>query len=183
MKKNLLSMLILSTSFLSTQSNAVEYVENGIGSVEISGLVTPNLRCELQNIAPIKLHDVQANNFADTHLANVDALPININFTNCSDGLQNIKLRVKNNGESILKNTAKDGSNVSVAILNADGNEIDLSIAENPAFKVNIDGDDNTASYEFLANYKKPDNASATPGQVTASLSFDVIYSDIEDLN
>ncbi|WP_157926007.1 fimbrial protein [Proteus columbae] len=182
MKKNLLSIFILSTTFLSAQSNAVEYKDDIGGSVDISGRVTTSLKCTLQPIAPVRLLPVQSNNFTETHLANVDSQSIEIIFSNCDDSLRNIKLEVKNQGRSTLQNTTttdNNGSNVSVAILDTDGNIIDLS-QDNPlALKTNIDQEQRTANYTFAANYKKPEDTEATPGIVTASLNFDVIYSDV----
>lgn len=94
MKKNLLSMLILSTTFLSTQSNALEYTEKNVGTITINGSVTANPTCQLQDIQPVQLPPVQANNFGDNHIAKTDAQPLSIQFTNCSESLSNIQLKI-----------------------------------------------------------------------------------------
>lgn len=114
----------------------------------------------------------------------MEAKEINIIFENCTQELNNIKLRVQNQGKSTLENTviSKDnGSNVSVAILDTTGSEIDLAQENNTQFKAKIDQVTHMASYKFYANYKKPDNIDATPGKVITSLNFDVIYSDVAD--
>lgn len=180
MKKNILSIFILSTTLLSTQANAYDYAERGLGTIDISGQIMPHLKCDLQPIAAVHLPQVKVDNFADsTHLANVEPQQINIDFTNCADNLKNIKLIFKNKGKSTLDNIAQNGSNVSIAILNKDKDVVDLSQENSDKFKINIDEDDQTASYIFFANYKKPEDTRATAGHVVASLSFDVIYSDI----
>lgn len=183
MNKNLLSILILPTAFLSTQANAVEYIENGVGVVEINGRVIASPKCELQAIAPIQLPNIQINDFTNTNLANIEEGQINIHFENCTNELENIKLRVQNQGKSTLENkvVGNNPSNVSIAILNTDKAILDLS-QENPAaFKTNINQHNDSASYTFFANYKKPDQEEATAGQIKASLNFDVIYSDVAD--
>ncbi|MBG5969606.1 fimbrial protein [Proteus sp. G2639] len=184
MKKSILSIFILSTAFLSTQSNATEYEKNSVGIVNIKGQITATPSCILQPIAEIQLPNVQENNFTFSNLANVEAKEINIIFENCTQELNNIKLRVQNQGKSTLENTviSKDnGSNVSVAILDTTGSEIDLAQENNTQFKAKIDQVTHMASYKFYANYKKPDNIDATPGKVITSLNFDVIYSDVAD--
>lgn len=183
-EKSILSIFILSTAFLSTQSNATEYEKNSVGIVNIKGQITATPSCILQPIAEIQLPNVQENNFTLSNLANVEAKEINIIFENCTQELNNIKLRVQNQGKSTLENTviSKDnGSNVSVAILDTTGSEIDLAQENNTQFKAKIDQVTHMASYKFYANYKKPDNIEATPGKVITSLNFDVIYSDVAD--
>lgn len=59
MKKSILSIFILSTAFLSTQSNATEYEKNSVGIVNIKGQITATPSCILQPIAEIQLPNVQ----------------------------------------------------------------------------------------------------------------------------
>ncbi len=80
MKKNILSLFILSTTLFSTQSNAIEYIEKNVGTITINGSVTPIPRCQLDEIQPIELPPVQANNFGDDHIANTPAQPFRFNL-------------------------------------------------------------------------------------------------------
>lgn len=179
MKKNLLSMLILSTTFLSTQSNALEYTEKNVGTITINGSVTANPTCQLQDIQPVQLPPVQANNFGDNHIAKTDAQPLSIQFTNCSESLSNIQLRIPKQTKNLLKNQADNGSNVDIAIFDSEKNIIQLSNERPKAFNLNIDKNAKTADFSFEVNYMKPNGLDATPGLVRSSLSFDVIYSDV----
>ncbi|QPN88867.1 fimbrial protein [Proteus vulgaris] len=179
MKKNLLSMLILSTTFLSTQSNALEYTEKNVGTITINGSVTANPTCQLQDIQPVQLPPVQANNFGDNHIAKTDAQPLSIQFTNCSESLSNIQLKIPKQTKNLLKNQADNGSNVDIAIFDSEKNIIQLSNERPKAFNLNIDKNAKTADFSFEVNYMKPNGLDATPGLVRSSLSFDVIYSDV----
>ncbi|MBG3080692.1 fimbrial protein [Proteus mirabilis] len=179
MKKNLLSMLILSTTFLSTQSNALEYTEKNVGTITINGSVTANPTCQLQDIQPVQLPPVQANNFGDNHIAKTDAQPLSIQFTNCSESLSNIQLKIPKQTKNLLKNLVDNGSNVDLAIFDSEKNIIQLSNERPKAFNLNIDKNAKTADFSFEVNYMKPNGLDATPGLVRSSLSFDVIYSDV----
>lgn len=179
MKKKLLSMLILSTTFLSTQSNAVEYIEKNVGTITISGSVTANPTCQLQDIQPVQLPPVQASNFGANHIAKTDAQPLSIQFSNCSESLSNIQLKIPTQTNNLLKNQADNGSNVDIAIFDAEKNIIQLSNERPKAFNLNIDKDTKTADFSFEVNYMKPNELDAIPGLVRSSLSFDVIYSDV----
>ncbi|CRL59667.1 fimbrial protein [Proteus vulgaris] len=179
MKKNLLSMLILSTTFLSTQSNALEYTEKNVGTITINGSVTANPTCQLQDIQPVQLPPVQANNFGDNHIAKTDAQPLSIQFTNCSESLSNIQLKIPKQTKNSLVNQADNGSNVNIAIFDSEKNIIQLSNERPKAFNLNIDKNAKTADFSFEVNYMKPNGLDATPGLVRSSLSFDVIYSDV----
>ncbi|MEZ2683559.1 fimbrial protein [Proteus vulgaris] len=179
MKKNLLSILILSTTFLSTQANAVEYTEKNVGTITINGSVTANPNCQLQDIQPVQLPPVQANNFGDNHIAKTDAQPLSIQFTNCSESLSSIQLKIPKQTKNSLKNLADNGSNVDLAIFDSEKNIIQLSNERPKVFNLNIDKDAKTADFSFEVNYMKPNGLDATPGLVRSSLSFDVIYSDV----
>lgn len=184
MKKNLISILILSTTFLSTHVNADEYIKEGLVSVSIEGKVLPIPSCILEKIDTITLPSVKADEFLANHLASTESKEINIKFTNCSDDIKNVKLAINKQNKSTLDNTVlteNNGSNVSIAILDSDNTEIDLSQEKPAAFKVNIDNDVRTANYTFFANYKKPANTEATSGLVKSTLTLDVIYSDVTD--
>lgn len=179
MKKNLLSILILSTAFLSTQSNAVEYTEKNVGTITINGSVTADPTCQLQDIQPVELPPVQASHFGDDHIAKTDAQPLVIQFSNCNESLANVQLKIPKQTKKLLKNQADNGSNVDIAIFDADKNIIELSNEKPKAFNLNIDKDAKTADFLFEVNYMKPNGLDATPGLVRSSLSFDVIYSDV----
>lgn len=179
MKKNLLSILILSTSFLSTQSNAVEYIEKNAGTITISGSVIANPSCQLQDIQSVQLPPVQVNNFGDDHIAKTDAKPLSIQFYNCNENLSNIQLKIPKQSKRLLKNQVDNSSNVDIAIFDIEKKLIELDDIKPKAFNLNIDKDTKTADFSFEVNYMKPNGADATPGIVRSSLTFDVIYSDV----
>ena len=81
--------------------------------------------------------------------------------------------------KKLLKNQTDNGSNVDIAIFDADKNIIELSNEKPKAFNLNIDKDTKTADFLFEVNYMKQNGLNATPGLVRSSLSFDVIYSDV----
>lgn len=179
MKKNLLSILILSTTFLSTQSNAVEYTEKNAGTITISGSVTANPTCQLQDIQPVQLPQVQVSDFGNDRIAKTDAQPLSIQFSNCNDSIANIQLKIPKQTKKLLENQVENGSNVDIAIFDAEKNIIELNNEKPKAFNLNIDKDNKTADFLFEVNYIKKNGLDATPGLVRSSLSFDVIYSDI----
>ncbi|MCO4180687.1 type 1 fimbrial protein [Proteus terrae] len=179
MKKNILSLFILSTTLFSTQSNAIEYIEKNVGTITINGSVTPIPRCQLDEIQLIELPPVQANNFGDDHIANTPAQPLSIQFTNCAENINSIQLQIPQQTKRLLKNLADNGSNVDIAIFDADKNIIELSNKKPKEFKSNVNKEDHSAQFLFDVNYMKPNGIDATPGTVSSTLTFDVIYSDI----
>lgn len=179
MKKSLLSIFILSTTLFSTQSNAVEYTEKNVGTITINGSVTSNPRCQLDEIQPIELPPVQASNFGDDHIAKTPAQPLSIQFTNCSESINSVQLQIPKQTKRLLKNLADNGSNVDIAIFDADKNIIELSNEKPKEFKSNINKEDHSAQFLFDVNYMKPNGRDATPGLVSTTLTFDAIYSDI----
>lgn len=179
MKKNLLSIIVLSTFFLSTQSNAIEHTEKNVGTITIDGSVTANPTCQLQDIQPVLLPPVQASNFGDDRIAKTDAQPLFIQFSNCNDSIANIQLKIPKQAKRLLKNQVENSSNVDIAIFDANKNIIDLSNEKPKEFNLNIDSDTKTADFSFEINYMKPNGLDATPGLVKSSLAFDVIYSDV----
>lgn len=179
MKKSLLSIFILSTTLFSTQSNAVEYTEKNVGKITINGSVTPNPRCQLDEIQPIELPPVQANNFGDDHIAKTPAQSLEIQFTNCGENINSVQLQIPKQTKRLLKNLADNGSNVDIAIFDTDKNIIELNNEKPNAFKSKIDKENNSAQFLFDVNYMKPNGINATPGLVSSTLTFDVIYSDI----
>lgn len=172
-------MLILSTTFLSTQSNAVEYTEKSVGTITVSGSVTANPTCQLQNIQPVQLTPVQASNFGDDRIAKIDFQPLSIQFSNCDESLANIQLKLPKRTKKLLENQVENGSNVDIALFDADKNIIELDNEKPKAFNLNIDTENKTADFLFEVNYMKKNGIDATPGLVRSSLTFDVIYSDI----
>lgn len=179
MNKNLLSILILSTTLFSAHSNAVEYTEKNAGTILINGSVTANPRCQLENIQPIELPPVQANDFGDNHIAGTEAQVLSIQFTNCDDSIDNVKLKIPRQTKKSLKNLAEDGSNVDIAIFDADKNIIELDNETPRAFNLDVNEENKNAEFLFDINYMKPNGKDATPGPVSSSLTFDVIYSDV----
>ncbi|NBM56555.1 fimbrial protein [Proteus sp. G2669] len=179
MKKSILSIFILSTTLFSTQSNAVEYTEKNVGTITINGSVTPNPRCQLDEIQPIELPPVQASNFGDNNIAKTPAQPLEIQFTNCGENINSVQLQIPKQTKRLLKNLANNGSNVDIAIFDTDKNIIELSNEKPNAFKTKIDKEDKSAQFLFNVNYMKPNGINATPGLVSSTLTFDVIYSDI----
>lgn len=181
MNKNLLSILILSTTLFSTHSNAIEYTEKNVGTITINGSVTPNPKCQLENLQPIELPPVQANDFGSDHIARTEAQVLSIQFTNCDDSVDNVQLKIPKQTKRLLKNLAENGSNVDIAIFDTDKNIIELNNETPQAFKLNIDKENNNAGFLFDINYIKPNGKDATPGPVSSSLTFDVIYSDVTE--
>ncbi|QIG06047.1 fimbrial protein [Proteus sp. ZN5] len=179
MKKNILSLFILSTTLLSTQSNAAEYTEKNIGTITINGSVTSNPKCQLEAIQPIELPSVQANNFGSDNIAKTAAQPLLIQFTNCGKSINKLQLQIPKQAKRLLKNLAANGSNVEVAIFDTDKNIIDLSNKRPREFQFNVDKENNSAQFLFDVNYMKPNGLDATQGEVSSILTFDVIYSDI----
>ncbi|WP_162556979.1 MULTISPECIES: fimbrial protein [Proteus] len=179
MKKNILSLFILSTTLLSAQSNALEYTEKSVGTITINGSVTANPRCQLEAIKPVELPSVQANNFDDDHIAKTPEQPLSIEFTNCSGNISNIQLKIPKQPKPLLKNLANSGSNVDIAIFNTDKSIIELSNEKPNAFNAKINKENKNAQFLFNVNYMKPTDKDATPGLVSSTLTFDAIYSDI----
>ncbi|WP_162556520.1 fimbrial protein [Proteus terrae] len=179
MKKNILSLFILSTTLSSIQSNAAEYTEKNVGTITINGSVTPSPKCQLEAIKPVELLPVQENNFGNDDIANTAFQPLSIQFTNCKDNINRLQLKIEKQTNMRLKNLADNGSNVEVAIFDTDKNIINLDNEKPDEFQVNVDKGNNSAQFLFDVNYMKPNGIDATPGAVSSSLTFDVIYSDI----
>ncbi|MBI6531104.1 type 1 fimbrial protein [Proteus vulgaris] len=179
MKKNILSLFILSTTLLSAQSNAVEYTEKNVGTITINGSVTANPRCQLEAIQAVELPPVQASNFGADNIAKTQAQPLSIQFNNCNENINSIQLQIPKQTKRLLENLADNGSNVDIAIFDADKNIIELDNEKPNAFKSNVNKDNQNAQFLFDVNYIKPNGLDATPGLVSSTLTFDVIYSDI----
>ncbi|WP_193016596.1 MULTISPECIES: fimbrial protein [Gammaproteobacteria] len=150
-----------------------------IGTITINGVVTPNPRCQLNEIQAVVLPPVQASNFGDDHIAKAQAQPLLIKFDNCSENINALQLQIPKQNKRLLKNLSKGGSNVDIAIFDADKKIISLDNERPEAFKLTVNKENNDAQFLFNVNYMKPNGEDATPGLVSSTLTFDVIYSDV----
>lgn len=174
MKKNLLSLFILSSVSLSNQAIAEEYSMHENQVISIEGNVVRTIpTCTIDYLDTINLEEININDI-DGSLSK----EISIKFSECEqpDTFTQIAISLNELDTPDLKNTIENGSNVSIQLVDKYDRPISLNNQEH--LKMTNSISEGSTEFKFYARYKKPENEKIRAGKVATSLTFDTYIND-----